>query len=325
MSTEAVRHPSLIVFGSINVDLVASPARLPRPGETVLAPSYDVVSGGKGANQAVAAVRARGSLDSVVKMVGAVGHDGFAEKILQDLETEGILTEQICRTSRPTGCAFISVDQSGENQITVASGANWEVRAEQLTKEDITEGNVLLLQNEIPIKEAARAASFARAGGAKVVVNLAPAPEGDDAEQIRMLLQSTDIVVLNEHEIVVVCVALGLPHLDDCVEDARYLADRFALDVVVTLGAKGSALVRSEGEVYYASPVSIVPVDTTGAGDTLTGVLAVNLLERRELKDALRRANKAAALSCLAHGAREGMPHFEKINEVLPTERASVF
>ncbi|NEI72579.1 ribokinase [Rhizobium lusitanum] len=304
----SIPHRRLLVFGSINADLVTSPDRLPSPGETVLSPSYQMVNGGKGANQAVAAARSRISVSNPVLMVGAVGRDAFADQAVGDLQSNGVDVRYVARTASPTGCAFIAVDPSGENMITVALGANLDAQATQLTMELVTSGTILLMQNEIPMSEAIKAARQAREAGAMTILNLAPAPEGEAAAAIRDLLGSIDILVVNEHEFAVVCQVLCIPDCDGPKARVAALSKDIGADVVVTMGASGTLLGPSSGPVVHKPALAVAPVDTTGAGDTLTGVLAASLLDGLPLEDALTRANRAETLSCMAMGARDGMP-----------------
>jgi ribokinase len=296
----------ITVFGSINVDLVVRVPVLPRPGETVLAASYATHCGGKGANQAVAAARA-GAGAVAVRMVGAVGDDGFGRLSLENLRREGIDASGVALVAEGTGCAFIQVDGAGENVITVASGANSLLTAAALGGGRFGPSDVLVLQMEVPLDASLTAAAAARSGGARVVTNLAPVPAALDARLLAGVLAVTDILVVNEHEALAAGRVLGVTTGDPFAAAAAIAASAGRV-VVATLGAEGAAAALPTGERLGASAPRIEPVDTTGAGDTFVGVLASGLAEGHELRPAMERACKAAALACLALGAQSAMP-----------------
>ncbi|HSY88864.1 MAG TPA: PfkB family carbohydrate kinase, partial [Verrucomicrobiae bacterium] len=161
----------ILVFGSLNVDLVVRVKSLPRPGETVLGPSYDVVAGGKGANQALAAARA----GAKTAMVGAVGSDDFATTALAELSAAGVDLTGVARRGPRTGAAFITVDRKGENEIVVASGANLKTRQSQVAEAALGSGTLVVLQMEVPPAQNWALARRATARGARVLLNVAPA------------------------------------------------------------------------------------------------------------------------------------------------------
>jgi ribokinase len=297
----------ITVFGSINVDLVTRVRSLPRPGETVLAEDYATLMGGKGANQAVAAARAAEGLIPV-RMIGAVGDDGFGALALANFVREGIDDSGVRTVAAPTGCAFIQVDDAGENVITVASGANRLLTAESLKPSN----GVLVLQMETPLAEGLKAAAAARAAGARVIANLAPVPAGLDAAMMTDLMAVTDILVVNEHEAVQAATALGLPAVDPAAA-ADAIARRSGRTVIATLGAEGAVAALDSGGTLAAAAPAITPVDTTGAGDTFVGVLAAALAEGLALQPAMTRACRAAALACLKLGAQAAMPRRAEI------------
>ncbi|WP_061934111.1 ribokinase [Aureimonas sp. AU22] len=302
----------IVVFGSVNVDLVCKVAAIAKPGETVLAPGYEQLSGGKGANQAVAAARSGGR----VRFVGAVGRDAFGDGEANTLEREGIDIGSLARLDEPTGCAFISVAADGENAITVASGANRSVAASQLTGRWEPGSSVLVLQMELPFDETVAAARAGRGVGARVILNLAPVPQGVDPERLKDLLQSTDLLIVNEHELDEAARILGLvPGAPEAT--ARAVAEETDLSVLATLGGAGALLVARGGTVERFAAPRIEPVDTTGAGDTLCGVLATGLDAGLDMPTAVRRAVAAASLACLSFGARSAMPSAGRIDAFL--------
>ncbi|HEV2185758.1 MAG TPA: ribokinase [Stellaceae bacterium] len=276
----------IVVFGSINVDVLVPVPHLPARGETVLGGDYRVAPGGKGANQALAARRAGAD----VFMAGAVGDDSFAAIGLNLLRRDGVDLSLVATVDRPTGCATITVDADGENQIAVASGANLEARAGQVPDRLLEPATVLALQREVLGDENAALIARARARGARIIMSLAPAGPLGPAR-----LDDIDLLIANEGE----AAMLGEPQTV-----ARGL--RHAL--VVTRGAAGATAFLTNGAVLAVPALAVEPADTTGAGDTFAGVLAAGLDAGLALEPALRRASVAAALSCLALGAQEAMP-----------------
>jgi len=288
-----VSEPLLVVLGAVNVDLVVRGVPLPRPGETVLGGSFERHHGGKGGNQAVAATRALrgGPADGAVRSLGAVGDDPMGAEALEALRNEGIDVSHVSVVPQTaTGVALIVVDDRGENQIAVAPGANATLTsgAVEAGLEGFGPGSVLLVSLEVPIEVVRRAAERARELGGAVVLNPAPA-----AEEARALLDVADIITPNERELSV------LGHDPESIRAAHP-----GLRVVLTLGDRGAEI---DGFIAVPAP-RVRAVDTTGAGDTVNGVLAACLLEGRPLEEAARRAVAAASASVTRAGAREGMP-----------------
>ncbi|MCP8938131.1 ribokinase [Alsobacter sp. SYSU M60028] len=295
----------IVVFGSVNVDFVTRVARIPRPGETVLGPGYEVIPGGKGANQALAARRA----GAEVALVGAVGRDPFADIALSLLAEDGVDLSRVARAAAPTGAAFISVDDAGENAIVVASGANAAVSAAQLDGLRLGARDTLLLQREVPEGEAAEAARRMREAGGRVILNAAPA--GAIAPE---LLAALDILVVNEHEAAIVGAALGISGEPDAI--AREIDARRGVATIVTLGAEGA--IGWTGGVRRAAPsLPVTPVDTTAAGDTFCGAFAAGLDAGFGFTTALARAAAAGSLACTKAGAQPSIPRREAIDDAV--------
>jgi len=277
----------IVVFGSINVDLIVPVARLPRLGETVLGGDYALLPGGKGANQALAARRA----GAEVVLAGAVGADPFADAALDRLRGEGVDTRLVRVVEQPTGCAAIMVSSEGENMIAVAPGANASARSYQLPDDLLGAGTTLVAQMEVPPGETAQLIRRLRMRGGYSLLNLAPALPIDAA-----LWTEIDLAVANKDE----AAATG--------SDPEGLARRLRQGLVVTRGAAGAVAILRDGTRIEIPPLAIEPVDTTGAGDTFVGVLAAALDLGSTLEIALRRATAAAGLACLARGAQTAMP-----------------
>ena len=280
----------VIVFGSINVDLVAEVARLPGPGETIKTDSYVALPGGKGANQALAAARNGAATD----MVGAVGSDGQAPTALAQLRADGVGLAGVAEVEGASGLAMIAVDAGGENQIIVVSGANATAEAGQLPS--MTPGDWLVTQNEVDWTQTAEAHRLAREQGAGVIHNTAPAHGLSAAE-----LAQIDVLVANEHELAQAAASATETGAD---AQARSLLASGVGAVVLTLGAKGSALYFGD-EAVTAVPAAPAEVrDTTGAGDAFVGALAAALAAGQSLPAAVASANRYAARVCEVLGAQ---------------------
>ncbi len=282
----------IVCFGSINLDLIFRLPRLPAPGQTVAGPDLHIEPGGKGANQAVAAARD----GAQVVFDGAVGRDALAEGALALLRASGIDLSRVSTQDGATGCASICVDPQGRNLVAVASGAN--LAASQAAVEDALLGpaTTLLLQNECAAGETAALIARARAARCRIVLNLAPA-----GPLPRTVLRQVDVLVLNEDEADWLGTRLGTR------ATASSLHAALGVDVVVTLGERGLEAEARAGRFRLdAGPVAVV--DTTGAGDCFTGVLAASLDRGASFQAALRRANAAAALCCGRRGTQGSMP-----------------
>jgi len=292
-------HADVVVLGSANLDLVSTVPTIPAPGETVLSTSRDLRAGGKGLNQAVAAARAAAR----TLLVGAVGDDEAAQLLMAEAEAAGIDTALVRRVTGASGTAWIMVRPDGENAIVVDSGANATV--EQLTDDErlaVAGARVLVAQLETPLSAVAEAAALARESGVRMVLNAAPARALPDE-----LLSSVDVLVVNEHE------AGHLSgHADPATAATQLLAS--SRSVVVTLGADG-ALVADESGQRQVAGVTATVVDTTGAGDTFTGVLAAALATGADLDAAVARAVVAGALAVESPGAVPSIPTADQIDQ----------
>lgn len=296
----------IVVFGSLNVDLVTMVERLPAPGETVMGPDYALHPGGKGGNQALAARRA----GAEVALVGAVGRDAFAGTALSLLAREGVDTSLVAQVAAPTGAAFIAVDAGGANQIVVAAGANAYASARALHELELGERDILLLQREVQEVECIAAAEIVKKAGGRVILNLAPA--GPPAPE---LLAATDILIVNEHEALVLGRALGWPELDPDAIAQRVDSER-GIACIVTLGAEG--VVGWQGGVRRSLPAPKVEVvDTVAAGDSFVGAFAAALAAGYGLSGALQRGLAAGSLACTVAGAQPSVPRQEQIEALV--------
>lgn len=307
----------IVVFGALNIDVMMSVKEFPQFGETVLCDSdYATRSGGKGANQAVAAARA----DAKVAMIGKVGDDSFGRRAVRNLKQQSVLTAGIGMSDRPTGCSTISVDENGHNMVITAAGANLSTTSDQVPDEILNEGNILLASLELDHNETYSVLKRAKEHGCVTVLNASP------SKKIKKdLLNHVDYMIINEVE------ALQIANLFDMNDKtptaiARELAHRFDLTCIVTLEAEGAIACR-DGVLYTIPPLDIKDEleDSTGAGDCFCGVFAACLQKNMPWIESLHYASAAAGLSCTGFGAQESMPTFddivERLHEVKPPEK----
>lgn len=289
----------ITVFGSINMDLIATPDRLPKPGETVIGSSFTTAAGGKGANQALAARRA----GSIVRMAGAVGDDRLGSQALALLADAAVDLNSVRSAAEATGTAHILVADDGENVIVVVPGANGTVTDEDAKRVvgAMSRGDYLMLQFEIPNAAIEAALASAKQKGVTSIINIAPF--GADAKRLGGM---ADILVANETEF---DLFVGKGELSDEAREATMLAlhAESGQTIIVTLGADGVVAIR-KNEIFRAAGLAIEPIDTVGAGDTFCGYLAASLDAGLGFKEALRRAAVAGSLACLKPGAQPSIP-----------------
>ena len=289
----------ITVFGSINMDLIATTPRLPKPGETLAGTGFSTAAGGKGANQALAATRA----GAKVKMAGAVGSDAFATDAVALMKQAGTDLSAVKLADEATGTAHILVGGDGENVIIVVAGANGRVTEQDgiAAVEAMAKDDTLVLQLEIPAASIEAALSAAKKAGIRSLINIAPLTP-DAARLGRM----ADIVVANETEFELLAGKSGLG-TDERIAEMRRLHDETGQTIIVTLGAEGVVALR-DGTIHTARGLKIEPVDTVGAGDTFCGYLAASLDAGLDFENALRRAAVAGSLACLKPGAQPAIP-----------------
>ncbi len=285
----------ILVAGSANLDFVVRAHHIPAPGETVLGRDFQTFPGGKGANQAVACARAGGA---PTLLLAAMGSDPFAAPIEASLRNAGVKTSIVRCENEPTGTAFICVSDDAENAITVAPGANLQLKAQHLP--ELVGVSHVLMQLEIPMETVTAYAMQARRQGVTVVLNAAP---------MQMLptelLESVDILIVNEGELTAMSGAAGTV--------AQRLERTPVPTIVVTLGHLGCC-VRTQGTFLLQPAFAIDPVDTTAAGDTFCGSLIAALTQSTDLQTALALACAASALACTRAGAQDSIP---QANEVI--------
>ena len=304
-----MERKGITVIGSSNVDFIMKVARLPRPGETITGGTYMQAFGGKGANSAVAAARAGGS----VTFVTVLGDDVFADKIVGNLRADGVDSSRIFHdTGISTGTALIMLDDKGLNYLTVAPGANYRLTPERATLcGDLIAGSVIvLMQMEIPAETTEAVLRLAAAHGTPVMFNYAPARNLEVPVSPAMTW-----LVVNELEAGMLA-GREVRSVTDAESASVTLLKRGPKFVVITLGAEG-AFIASAGVGRHIPAFKVDPVDTTAAGDTFCGALAVATVEGRELLDAARFASAASAISVTRMGAQPSCPRRVEIDSFL--------
>ena len=291
MKEQKMQEKSILVVGSVNVDMVVKTPRIPSPGETILGGVFQKFEGGKGANQAVAANAAFGG----TRFCAGVGDDSFGRDYLSSLGARGINVELVkIFKDFPTGVALISVDESGQNSITVAPGANMALSEGDMDSIDFSAFSHVLFQLENDILTVARGLNLAKKAGCETI--LTPAPAKILPKQ---MLRDIDYIVPNEIEILQI-----VPDCRDAEDAAQKLISSGVKNVIVTLGKRGCDLYNGCGIKHFPTYENIRPVDTVGAGDCFTGSLAGGLKICKNLERAIEFATAAASLKISKMGAQ---------------------
>ena len=287
---------NILVIGSSNTDMTIRASRLPAPGEYILGGEFKMGRGGRGANQAVAAKRLGGNVTFVCK----VGNDVFGNESVQAYAAEGMDISRILRSEKPSGTALIMVDDSGENCISVAPGANGDISVEDIRSiaDLIRSASYLILQLEIPVAAVVEAAHIAHEAGVCVILNPATATKLPES-----IFAEIDILTPNQTE---TAILTGIS--DDPDKAVARLAELGVGRIVMTRGSKGSA-VYENGKCTLVDACKVNAIDATAAGDTFCGALCVGLSEGLDLVEAARFATRASALTVQKMGAQESIPY----------------
>ncbi|PAV89139.1 hypothetical protein WR25_14152 [Diploscapter pachys] len=307
-----VGNGPLVVFGSIVQDLISYTDRFPRPGESVRGHHFLAGSGGKGANQAVAAAK----LGTKVSMIGRIGNDMFGDKNLEGLKKEGICVEGIEKSnSVQTATATITVNKEGENSIVVTLGANMELddKAAERNEEIISKAGLLLCQAEIPDSGNKRAFELAKKHGVTVFFNPAPGDPNLD----KNLLKLVDIVCVNENEAEFIT-GHPLNSVEDAKKQALEICKFGPKSTIITLGAKGVVISENSTDPKHVEVSRVEAIDTTGAGDCFCGSLAYFLLAGKSLEESTQKAAQVAALSVTRKGTQASYWSSNEIREKYP-------
>lgn len=300
---------NILVVGSLNMDHVIRSPEIPLPGETVLGRSLNLVPGGKGANQAYAA----GKLGAHTMMIGAVGDDANGRALTENLQSVGVDTRGIAVIKdQPSGAAFITVNDKGENNITVVPGANILLSPSHILANEalFEECDAVMFQMEIPMETIICAAKLAKQKGKLVILDPAPVPPEFPEELIRYV----DLIKPNEYELARLS---GMPTdtMDHIRSAAKKMRDRGIETLVVTLGANGTVLVTQDGFEHFPSH-KVQVVDTTAAGDSFVAALTLHLTNGGTIKDAIRFGTKVSAIVVTRAGAQTSIPSLSEVEQL---------
>ena len=295
---------NICVIGSLNMDLVVNVDTMPKPGQTIIGSNFKEVPGGKGANQAVAMARLNGN----VSMIGKVGEDGFGQTLINSLKNDKVDTTYIQTSKGATGVALITVDKNAQNSIVVSPGANFEVKEDDIDNniEAIKNSDIVVLQLETPLDTIKYALNKAKELNKYTILNPAPAVKLDDE-----IIKNVDLLTPNETELEIIS-GVSIETEEDIQKAAQIMIEKGVKELIVTLGSKGSLYINKEKSMFKKA-YKVEAVDTTAAGDSYTGALAVALSQDKNIEDAMDFASKVGALSVLKEGAQSSLPTLEDV------------
>ena len=295
---------NICVIGSLNMDLVVNVDTMPKPGQTIIGSNFKEVPGGKGANQAVAMARLNGN----VSMIGKVGEDGFGQTLINSLKNDKVDTTYVQTAKGATGVALITVDKNAQNSIVVSPGANFEVKEDDIDNniEAIKNSDIVVLQLETPLNTIKYALNKAKELNKYTILNPAPAVKLDDE-----IIKNVDLLTPNETELEIIS-GVSIETEEDIQKAAQIMIEKGVKELIVTLGSKGSLYINKEKSMFKKA-YKVEAVDTTAAGDSYTGALAVALSQEKCIEDAMDFASKVGALSVLKEGAQSSLPTLEDV------------
>jgi ribokinase len=307
----------VLVVGSVNMDIVARVPRFPDPGETVRGSRLDLIPGGKGANQAVAASRL--AVDTA--MIGRVGSDAFGAALANGLASEGVLPlVEVSQGS--SGIALITVDRDGENSIIIIPGANGLVSPSDvgMYDEHFENADVLLVQFELPMETVAAAVAMGRSHGILTVVDPAPAPASD--VEIPQEIWDADVFSPNQTEAEALT-GISVTSVETAVSAAQLLLERGPRAIVIKMGALGAIYVDRDSAPLYQSAKTVIAMDSTAAGDAFMAAFAVRFAETKQAESALAWGCAAGAIAVQHYGAQTAMPKRGEVSELAHQLRPS--
>ena len=295
---------NICVIASLNMDLVVNVDTMPKPGQTIIGSNFKEVPGGKGANQAVAMARLNGN----VSMIGKVGEDGFGQTLINSLKNDKVDTTYIQTAKGATGVALITVDKNAQNSIVVSPGANFEVKEDDIDNniEAIKNSDIVVLQLETPLNTIKYALNKAKELNKYTILNPAPAVKLDDE-----IIKNVDLLTPNETELEIIS-GVSIETEEDIQKAAQIMIEKGVKELIVTLGSKGSLYINKEKSMFKKA-YKVEAMDTTAAGDSYTGALAVALSQDKNIEDAMDFASKVGALSVLKEGAQSSLPTLEDV------------
>ena len=295
---------NICVIGSLNMDLVVNVDTMPKPGQTIIGSNFKEVPGGKGANQAVAMARLNGN----VSMIGKGGEDGFGQTLINSLKNDKVDTTYIQTSKGATGVALITVDKNAQNSIVVSPGANFEFKEDDIDNniEAIKNSDIVVLQLETPLNTIKYALNKAKELNKYTILNPAPAVKLDDE-----IIKNVDLLTPNETELEIIS-GVSIETEEDIQKAAQIMIEKGVKELIVTLGSKGSLYINKEKSMFKKA-YKVEAVDTTAAGDSYTGALAVALSQDKNIEDAMDFASKVGALSVLKEGAQSSLPTLEDV------------
>ncbi len=296
----------IVVVGSLNMDLVVRVNQMPVPGETVFGGDLNMICGGKGANQAVAAGRIAGE----AAMIGRVGNDSFGQRLLDNLKASHVNTDHVCKGETVTGTAVILVDEHGENSIVISPGENGKVTIDDLEKADaiLRDARFVLAQFELPVNVVEALIQKVAHLPAKLILN--PAPFRAISQE---LLSKVDFLIPNEIEAEKLT-GIKINNVENAKKAAQVLLEWGVQQVIITMGANGALLADLKG-IHLIPAYLVNPVDTTAAGDTFIGGFAAALTRNFSLEDATKYGNAAAAIAVTRFGAQTSIPTREEVDQ----------
>lgn len=294
----------ICVIGSLNMDLVVKVDTMPKGGQTLIGSDFKEVPGGKGANQAVAMARLGGN----VNMIGKVGTDGFGQTLISALKNDKVDTKYVNIEDGSTGVAMITVDKNAENSIVVAPGANFKVNSDYIDRniQAINESDIVVLQLETPIETIKYALKKAKELEKYTILNPAPAVKLEDT-----IIANVDLLTPNETELEILS-GIEIKNEDDIKKAAKAMINKGVKELIVTLGSKGSLYINKEDMIFKKS-YKVEAIDTTAAGDSYTGALAVAFASNKSVEDAMDFASKVGALTVTKEGAQSSLPTLEDV------------
>ena len=299
---------NICVIGSLNMDLVVNVDTMPKPGQTLLGGNFKEVPGGKGANQAVAIAR----LDGRVSMIGKVGNDSFGKTLVKSLNDDNVNTDYIHEADCPTGVAFITVDKNAQNAIVVAPGANFELTKNDIDKniDCIKNSDIVVIQLETPLETVKYALQVAKNLNKYTILNPAPAVKLDDE-----IIKNVDLLTPNETELEILS-EMKIENEDDISKATNKMIENGVKELIDTLGSKVSLYINKE-KSFFKSAYKVDAIDTTAAGDSFTGALAVALSNNKYIDEAMDFASKVGALSVMKEGAQSSLPTLKDVESFI--------